>query len=41
MDLDRCFQDLERISARTREAFFRRLPIDNIPDVLDIRSLAV
>lgn len=39
--LNRSLEDLESILSTTMEASLGRLPVDNLPDVLDIGSLAV
>ena len=41
LDLDRCFENLECILGTAKESFLCSLPVDDLPDVLDIRSLSV
>ena len=39
--LDRCLEHAERVCARSQVTLLRSLPVDDVPDVLDIGSLAV
>lgn len=39
--LDGCLEHAERVCARSQVTLLRSLPVDDVPDVLDIGSLAV
>ena len=40
-ELNRRLENLESVCARSQEALLSSLPVDHVPDVLHVRSLAV